>query len=96
MLRITVTDTPSEQQWTLQGRLTGPWVDQLQSCWMNSHAAREARACVVDVTDLTAVDQKGEEVLRAMVREGAKFHACGVYITHMLRGLVRECRRSTH
>ncbi len=96
MLRITVTDTPSEQRWTLQGRLAGPWVAQLQSCWNNAQAAREGRSCVIDVTSLTSVDETGEDVLRAMMSEGAKFRACGVYITHVLQSLEQRCKRGCH
>ncbi|MGH9795843.1 MAG: hypothetical protein ACRD5G_13820 [Candidatus Acidiferrales bacterium] len=92
MLRITISDTPSEQQWALHGRLTGPWVAQLQSSWSNSQAAREGRSCVIDVTNLLSVDENGEEVLRTMMSEGAQFRACGVYITHVLAGLQQRCR----
>ena len=92
MLRITINDTPSEQKWTLHGRLTGPWVAQLQSSWSNSQAAREGRSCVIDVTNLLSVDEYGEEVLRTMMSEGAQFRACGVYITHVLAGLKQRCQ----
>ncbi|MGH9790491.1 MAG: hypothetical protein ACRD5W_04705 [Candidatus Acidiferrales bacterium] len=91
MLRITISETPSEQKWTLHGRLTGPWVAQLQSCWSNTQVAREGRSCVIDVTNLLSIDECGEEVLRTMMSEGAQFRSCGVYITHVLAGLKQRC-----
>jgi hypothetical protein len=96
MLRITLNETPTEQQWTLQGRLVGPWAAQLRTCWDDSQAARQGRSCVVDVTNLTSVDESGEQVLRTMIREGAKFRACGVYTAHLLKSLGQRCRRGGH
>jgi hypothetical protein len=93
MLRITVSETNSEQRWTLQGRLAGPWVAQLQTCWAEAQADRAGRSCVIDVTNLTSVDRQGEELLQAMIREGAQFRACGVYIKHMLENLSMRCRQ---
>lgn len=87
MLRITINDTAAEQKWILQGRLTGPWVEQLSSKWDETRSARQGRRCLVDVRDLTFFDQSGESVLRVMKREGAEFTACGVCIKHVLKGL---------
>ena len=30
MLKITITETPTEQRWVLEGRLAQPWVDVLR------------------------------------------------------------------
>jgi len=89
-------ETPSEQRLTLQGRLAGPEVGQLQTCWNEAQATRAGRACVIDVTNLTSVDARGEELLRAMISEGAKFRACGVYIKHVLENLSLQCGRGCH
>lgn len=96
MLRITINETPSQQKWTLQGRLGGPWVEQLQSCWSKTQVERQGRTCVIDVTNLISVDESGEKVLQTMMSEGAQFRACGVYITHMLKGLKQQCKRGRH
>jgi len=93
MLRITIEDTASEQKWILQGRLTGPWADQLRSNWEETRHARQGRRCLVDVNDLTFMDEGGESVLRTMMSEGAKFTARGVCIKHLLKSLEHGCRR---
>lgn len=96
MLKITVSETASEQRWKLQGRLAGPWVEQLQSCWARAQAERPGRSCVIDVTNLTSVDGEGEMLLQAMINQGARFHACGVYIKHVLENLSRQCKPDFH
>ena len=67
MLKVTFTDTPTEQKWILQGRLTDPWVSELWTSWTNARDARQGRRCVVDLNDVTFIDQNGETVLLAMM-----------------------------
>lgn len=92
MLRITVSESPAEQRWVLQGRLSGPWAAQLESCWKSTNEKRRGRGCVVDLTNLTSIDERGEQVLRTMVSEGARFQGCGVYIAHVLENISKQCK----
>ena len=49
MLKITVTDTPNEQKWILQGQLAGTCVSELLSSWLNTRSSRRGRRCMVDL-----------------------------------------------
>jgi anti-anti-sigma regulatory factor len=93
MLRITITEGPAEQRWTLQGRLVAPWVAVLETSWKRSHHRRDSRKCIVDLSDVTLIDDQGEEALRAMRRAGAEFIACGVETRHVIELIKgqREC-----
>jgi hypothetical protein len=93
VLRITITDELKEQRWTLQGRLSGPWVAQLKSNWEKSHGQNGTRACVVDVSGVTFVDLDGERVLATMIKDGAQFIATGVYTKHVLEILEKRRQR---
>jgi hypothetical protein len=93
MLRITIADETSEQRWTLQGRLSGPWVAQLKSNWEKSHGNNENCKCVVDVSGVTFVDLEGERVLATMIKDGAQFIATGVYTKHVLETLEKRRQR---
>jgi len=93
MLRTTILEEPTEQRWTLQGRLSGPWVAHLKSDWQKSHCTSGQRKCVVDVSGVTFVDLEGERVLAAMMNDGAEFIASGVYTKHMLETLERRRQR---
>ena len=61
MLRITITETLSEQRWTLEGRLVQPWISELKSTWTKTETARRERKCVVDLTGVTFIDKSGEK-----------------------------------
>jgi anti-anti-sigma regulatory factor len=93
VLRITITDESKEQRWTLQGRLSGPWVAQLKSNWEKSHGQNGTRTCVVDVSGVTFVDMDGERVLATMIKDGARFIATGVYTKHVLEMLEKRRQR---
>ena len=87
MLRITVTETVSEQRWILQGRLTGSTVEELITSWRANRRCQPSRSCVVDLNEITSIDKDGEKVLLMMLRDGAKFVATGLYTKHLLESL---------
>jgi anti-anti-sigma regulatory factor len=91
MLRITIVDTPTEQRWVLQGRLTEPWISELRSSWKRTQSARRGRRCVVDLNDVTFIDRGGERLLLALVRKGVPCIASGVYVNHVLEDLRARC-----
>ena len=92
MLRITITDGPAEERWILQGRLVAPWVAELETSWKISHRRRDTRKCIVDLSDVTLIDDRGEKALRVMRRAGAEFIACGVYTRHVVEQIKSRCK----
>jgi hypothetical protein len=87
VLRISITKTPAEMRWVLQGRLVEPWVSELRTNWKKAYRSRKVCTCVIDLNDVTSVDHAGEKLLRAMSRKGAQFIARGLYIRHVLQAL---------
>lgn len=93
LLRIVINRAPGVQTWILQGRLAGEAVDELTTTWSNTRSERAGSRCVVDLVDVTSVDEFGERALMQMMTEGAQFIARGVYTQSLLNSL-RE--GSTH
>lgn len=87
MLKISVSETTTEERWTLCGQLTAPWVPELRANWRKNHRSVEGRACIVDLSEVTLIDKSGERCLRILRKQGAEFIACGVYIKHILEHL---------
>lgn len=92
MLRITISDSGSEQRWILQGRLAEPWVGELETNWKDRNR-HDARRYVVDLTEVTLIDKRGEKLLRAMWRAGAELIARGVYLRYLVEDIHSRCRR---
>jgi anti-anti-sigma regulatory factor len=72
MLRITIEDQPRETTFRLEGRLTGPWVEELERVWRSSLADPATAALAVDLTDVTFVGEDGKKLLEEMYVQGAK------------------------
>jgi outer membrane protein TolC len=94
MLKICFSETPSEERWTLHGRLTAPWIRVLRAYWKKNHRSGKQRACIVDLNEITSIDKSGERFLLLLVREGAQCIATGVYIKHVLKQLTTKGKGS--
>lgn len=90
MLRITVTESVSEQKWVLQGRLAGGSVEELMSSWCAKRSHSPTQSRIVDLNQVTAIDKDGEQVLLMMMRDGAKFLATGLYTKQLLKSLLEH------
>ena len=89
MLRITITTRPRDLIVVLEGRLAGPWVDELARSWKALTATEEARSACVQLDTVTFVDAAGKELLRTMHEQGAAFAASGC----MTRAILEEIRK---
>jgi hypothetical protein len=84
VLTITVTDSPAEQVWTLEGRLVWPWVYQLREKWRRARGIVQGRSCTVDLSGVTFADKLGEQMLRIMAYQGAQFVASSAEMRRVL------------
>ncbi len=94
MLKITITDLPDEQRWSLQGQLVGQWAAEFKSSWREAHQAADTRRCIVELIGVTSIDRTGEAVLAEIMTQGAEFVASDVYTKHLLRNLRSEMKHS--
>ena len=86
MLRITVISEPESVMFQLEGRLAGPWVEELEHCWQRTLAGSHAASVHFDLTGVTFVDAAGKQFLSARHAEGARFVASGC----LMRAIVAE------
>jgi anti-anti-sigma regulatory factor len=75
MLRITVHDSQAALTFQLEGRLTGPWLRELEECWQCTLARQHKPILRVDLTGVTFIDAAGKACLAALHRQGAEFVA---------------------
>jgi hypothetical protein len=92
VLRITITDLPDEQRWSLEGRLVGPWAAELSSLWREKRQERNGRKCIVELNDVTFIDVTGETALAEIMTQGAEIIAGGVYTKQRLGDLLNESK----
>lgn len=93
MLRIGYSRTTQLQRWTLCGQLAGQWVQELRSCWEHSRHGENARHSVVDLSDVTFIDESGEQLLSEMRATGVRFEATGIDTRHLIANLKKKSAR---
>jgi hypothetical protein len=95
MLRVSYSDNSAEQRWSLCGALTGPWVDELRSSWRQArHRTQQANA-VIDLRNVTFIDEAGEELLQEMQSAGAELIAAGVENKDLIANLAQKNGKRT-
>jgi anti-anti-sigma regulatory factor len=70
MLRITIDEKSDSVVLRLEGKLIGPWVEEVEQCWRNAFATLGARSVHVDLSAVTFVDTAGGALLVRMHEAG--------------------------
>jgi anti-anti-sigma regulatory factor len=104
MLKITLHDSAREFRLKLEGRLSGPWVRELELCWKTAASTTGGRKTVVDLGEVDFVDPEGQTLLSAMHARGVKMEAVTPLICSVLKevcqasacGTVERKAGSTH
>jgi outer membrane protein len=89
MLKIITQEERSLTRLTLAGKLTGPWVAELDKAWRSAQQTPN-KPIAVDLRDVIFVDDAGKQLLTEMLRSGAHFITSGV----MMNSLVKEMART--
>ena len=64
----------------LDGQLVGPWVTDLEKCWYLALVANPSRTMLVDLAEVSFIDDEGRALLATMRRKGARLLSSGVLI----------------
>jgi hypothetical protein len=91
MLRITVHDSPRTITFQLEGRLTGPWLRELEECWQSTLAGQRKPILRVDLTGVTFINRAGQACLATLHRPGAEFIARDC----LMKAVVAEITRTS-
>lgn len=90
MLKITTQTETGILVLGLEGKLAGPWVDELERCWRSAAGTRQSIPVRVDLSSVTFIDEEGKELLEKMCREGAEFTASGCLNRCIVEGIMRS------
>ena len=87
MLRISMTSELDGTTVTIEGRVVGPWVDELHACWRRLLSSTSGPICV-QLDGVTFIDDVGKAVLRAMHIDGAILTANTVMMRAVIDAIV--------
>ena len=74
MLRVTTMDEDQTITLKLEGKLIGPWVEEVTRVWTHTTVTPRS-AYIVDLRSVTFIDKLGRALLADMSRRGARFVA---------------------
>ncbi len=77
MLKITITETPSERRITLSGKLVGPWIQELRRIWEQGRPQAPARKIICDLNDVIQIEESANPLLTEMMAEGTELASDG-------------------
>jgi anti-anti-sigma regulatory factor len=64
MLRITTQEDEQAIAITLEGRIAGPWVDEISRAWLETAPRLNSRKLSLDLRNVTYADALGKQALR--------------------------------
>jgi anti-anti-sigma regulatory factor len=84
MLRISVLNAPGTTRLKLEGKLAHEWVQEAANVWCALLAASKNLVMVVDLLNVSFVDDAGHQLLSDMRHAGAQLVGCGPMITALI------------
>jgi len=90
MLKITTQTAATLTVFELEGKLAGPWVQELADCWRK--AAHSDQLVRVLLCGVTFIDDKGIDLLAEMYQHGAELLAEGCMNKAIVETIVKGAR----
>ena len=91
MLKITIHDSAAEFRFHLEGRLSGPWVEELRQCWRTAASTTVGRITVLDLCDVDFIDPAGQRLVSEMHARNVRLVAA----TPLIQSIVEEVCHAT-
>jgi hypothetical protein len=104
LLRISVDQDQVSACFLLEGRLVGPWVDEVRRVWRQAVDATDRLQLVVDLHGVTSMDTRGQRLLEELLQHGATLRCSDVMNRYLVEQMgvsgrlpetCRPCRRFT-
>ena len=90
MLRITTTDIGEKVTLRLEGKLSGPWVEEFERCWRMSADIYKKKGLVVDLSGVTFADPAGKKLLCSISSQGAQLIGSGLVPKSLIEEIAPE------
>ena len=88
MLKISIiSDSDQAIQFQLEGKLVGPWVEELQR--LSDEALSHQKAVSLDLEKVSFVDSRGVTLLRDLARRRVSQVNCSQFVSQQLKEAVQ-------
>ena len=94
MLRITLQKGSPHTTIKLEGKLSGPWVSELERAWDRLNAGKPDRTVTVDLSDVTFIDSAGKNLLSSLVDSGVQLRAAHLMTNYIVERIIEGCHKT--
>ena len=88
MFRITIHNEDSTTCFVIEGKLVGPWVEELKQCWQAITSSEPGSALLLDLSAMTLIDPEGKALLAEMHHQGVRLSAIGLMTQAIIEEIV--------
>ena len=92
MIRISEIREGSKRRLLVEGTLASNWAEVLEKSWLEAQASRNGEPMHIDLSGVTWIDDKGRELLKRMIEDGAELRATGIMTWAVIEELIEEVR----
>ena len=78
MLRITTRNDDAATIFIVEGKLIGPWAQELEKCWRAAISVEPCSPILVNLAKVTFIDDIGKQLVAQMRRSGVKLTGAGL------------------
>ena len=89
MLKVTTTNQNQTITMKLEGKLAGPWVQEVTRVWVDT-AQSPRSGYVVNLRSVTFIDRPGQALLATMSRQGARLIAADCLTPNIVDEITNE------
>jgi len=93
MLKITFQESPDNTTVKLEGKLSGPWVEELERSW-TERSPQASENVTIDLSDVTYIDPEGKRLLARMVDKGVCFSGTQLMTRYIIDEITQASIRS--
>jgi anti-anti-sigma regulatory factor len=90
VLRITTRTNEEGLVLELEGRLSGPWVPELEATWRAARSTHPNASIRVNLCEVDVVDDAGRYLLALMHESGAQLVGRGCAMSELIREITSE------
>ena len=84
VLRITIQVGSDVVLLKLEGRITGPWVEELRKAWLAAANMADGQPISMDLGAVSFVDATGRDLILRMQREGVALKGASSFLRQVL------------
>ena len=90
VIRISKIRKGAGRRLLVEGTLAGDWVEVLEKSWLEAQASRNGESMRIDLSGVTWIDDKGRELLKRTLQDGAELQATGIMTRAVIEELIEE------